>query len=83
MSKKSFTNNPAEAFITPQQPIISSKEETVKVIYQSPEARSKRINLLIQPTLHKELKKIADEKGTSVNNLIHEQLEMFIKERNK
>jgi predicted HicB family RNase H-like nuclease len=39
------------------------------------EAKSKRMQLLMRPSLHRKLKEMAYQKGTSLNDLIHTILE--------
>ncbi len=82
MSKKTFkTNlerieNPALQFIStiPNEDQTERKDRDIitpegyKVV---PEAKSKRLQLLIQPSLYKRVKKKADANGTSVNDTIH------------
>lgn len=41
------------------------------------ETRSRRLNLLIQPSLHKRIKSLASARHTSVNDLIHLVLEEY------
>jgi hypothetical protein len=41
------------------------------------ETRSRRLNLLIQPSLHNRIKELASAKNTSVNDLIHVILEEY------
>jgi len=43
------------------------------------ETKSKRVQLLMQPSLYSRLKEIAVQKGTSVNDLIHTVLEQSAK----
>jgi predicted HicB family RNase H-like nuclease len=45
---------------------------------QPKEKKSKRLNLLIRPSIFEELKKIADAEGASVNDLINSIIEDFI-----
>ena len=86
MSKKDFkaSINPASMFITPsiiepqEQPqgqakTKQSREEAVRNDKKagSKEAKSKRLNLLLQPSLLEDLSKIATMKKDSVNNLIN------------
>ncbi len=45
------------------------------------EQRSKRVPLLLQPSLYNAIKKTADDYETSVNDLIHEALkQIFLKD---
>ena len=45
---------------------------------QPKEKKSKRLNLLIRPSIFEELKKVADAEGASVNDLINSIIEDFI-----
>lgn len=89
--KKSFQAdlNPVMQFIsTPTQD--TAKMETVPKIEDVPEGykvnslyiekRSKRLQLLIQPSLHDKIKAQANAKGCSVNDFIHRVLEATVKE---
>jgi predicted HicB family RNase H-like nuclease len=68
--KKSFTDdNPALAFIS--HPAASEQEEGGK------ETKSKRINLLLTPTLHSNLQKIARVEGISFNELVNVVLKAY------
>lgn len=59
---------------TPEQP----NNPPMKRLYV--ETKSKRVQLLMQPTLHKRLKKIADGKCISFNEFIHSTLEAYADE---
>jgi hypothetical protein len=63
MSKKSFKDNPAMAFIT----------HTTDYTHDTgmKETKSKRLNLLLTPSLHSNLLKIARVEGISLNELIN------------
>ena len=84
-AKKTF--NPALGFIS--QPEVKSEQEAIYEIVpmkKNPlyiETKSKRFNVLMQPTLHKRLKSLADEKGISLNELIHSTLETYADEEEK
>ena len=43
-----------------------------------PETRSKKMQILMQPRLHQRLKRLAEQQGTSVNELIHRAVEAFV-----
>ena len=82
MSKKNFKSelNPALQFIS--SPAKKENQERDKQNYapekQSQlyiETKSKRLQLLIKPSLHSELKAMAARKETSLNDLIHTILE--------
>jgi predicted HicB family RNase H-like nuclease len=84
MAKKTFKNdiNPAMGFIS--QESIEKVEETAtekKTPAKAPEGyklnplyietKSKRLQLLIQPSTHEKLKNRAKAEGTSVNDLVN------------
>lgn len=85
MAKKTFKDsiNPAMSFIS-QESIDRAEGETpaeTKKPDKAPEGyklnplyvetKSKRLQLLIQPSLHEKLKKKAQAEGTSVNDLVN------------
>lgn len=96
MAKKTFKEsiNPAMSFIS-QESIdrteggIPATAETRKQ-NKAPEGyklnplyietKSKRLQLLIQPSLHEKLKRKAQAEGTSVNDLVHSILEEALTE---
>ena len=88
--KKSFKTelNPVMQFISkpeePKQPEHEAQERSTPPGYKvNPyyiETKSKRIQLLLQPSLHEKLKKKAAEEGISVNELIHSTLEEATRE---
>ena len=93
MSKKSFKDNPALQFMSRAERDVSGKvqeekrEEVreVREVFDSfriaPvnfEAKSKRFNMLMRPSLFINLKKMAENKGTSVNDLINIIVENYI-----
>lgn len=86
MSRKTFKNelNPALQFISTSANEENQKQESQNIISipvpmkRNPlyiETKSKRIQLLIQPSLYSKLKEISEQKGTSLNDLIHTILE--------
>ena len=91
-SKKSFKDsmeNPAELFITkPAQPAQTEKlqgtapkaPEGFKPNYLYIETRSKRLQLLVQPSLLEKLKAKAQSEGRSVNDVVHLILEDAFRE---
>jgi predicted HicB family RNase H-like nuclease len=84
MSKKTFKDefNPALQFISvpaetednaPKQNFQSISDDSVPM-KRNPfyiETKSKRMQLLLQPSLHIKLKEMAEQKETSLNDLIH------------
>ena len=98
MSKKSFTSaNPAMAFIssvseespvTEEQaviaPIADNKIADVPM-KRNPEyieTKSKRVQMLMQPSLHLALKQVASKQGISVNEAMHEILKQYVDDFN-
>jgi len=84
MSKKSFKDefNPALDFISTapsegqgQEPESISAGVPMKRNPEYIETKSKRVQLLMQPSLHIKLQAIAGQKGSSLNDLIHTMLE--------
>lgn len=96
MAKKTFKDNPALQFInTPTKEPEGSPEEPageVKIgaelkppegFKHNPlyiETKSKRVQLLMQPTLYAKIKAMADKEETSVNQLIHSILKSYTNE---
>ena len=89
--KKSFKDslNPAMQFIsTPTEeraedtapaPRAKDAPEGYKVNPLYIEKRSKRLQLLVQPSLYEAIKAKADAEGSSVNDYIHKALEEAVK----
>lgn len=83
--KKSFIDsieNPAEMFITPAAETDTERSKRPPQGYKfNPEyieTRSKRVQLLMQPSLYKKLKARAKREKRSVNDLIHSILEGIV-----
>lgn len=90
--KKSFKDNPALQFISMPQTQIEEKyiegekqgadatEESVpmKLNPLYIETKSRRLQLLVQPSLHKKLKQHSTTLGISVNELVHSVLESYL-----
>lgn len=90
MKGKDFTTtaqktiNPALSFMS-QQP-EAAKEQAAAPIKRNPlfvETKSRRLQVLMQPSLHARLKKLAYEKGISFNELLHSTLEAYADEEEK
>lgn len=78
MAKKSFMDSPALRFITANEEEKPQKEELPKGYKISPvyiETKSRRLQLLLKPSIFKKLKQTADKKHTSVNDLVNSILE--------
>lgn len=87
MATKSFKSqlNPAMKFITQQpeeltQPKAAEAPEGYKVNPLYIETKSRRLQLLVQPSLHDKIKARANASGRSVNEYIHSILEEAMKE---
>lgn len=85
MAKKSFMDSPALRFITAneektvkEEKITPKKDELPQGYKISPvyiETKSRRLQLLLKPSIFKKLKQTADKKHTSVNDLVNSILE--------
>lgn len=79
--KKSFIDsieNPAEVFISATTAAKPQGEQPPKGFKPNPEyieTRSKRVQLLMQPSLYKQLKARAKREKRSLNDLVHSILE--------
>lgn len=79
--KKDFKGNPAMNFIsqesidkvegTPAKAPTGKAPEGYKLNPAFVETKSKRVQILIQPSLHREAKAMAEELGVSLNDFIH------------
>lgn len=79
MAKKAFKGeNPALQFITTDSEL--SKPKKTSPLIRKPETKSKRLNLLLKPSLMQGLSKAAHMEKTSVNQLIHSVLEEYLAE---
>lgn len=88
-TKKSFKDNlnPALQFISlpEEQPEQAKPEQAAelpegyKLNPMYVEKRSKRVQLLVQPSLHQKIKARAEATGTSTNDVIHSILEEALK----
>ena len=83
MAKKSFKDNPALHFIT--RPAAAPKAEPAPAaeapLKPNPlylETKSKRVQLLMQPSLHARLKDLAAGRGQSLNDLVHTLLSEWV-----
>ena len=97
MSKKSFADaNPAMAFIStaeksedfaltqPTKEELEAKESSSVPMKRNPEyieTKSKRVQMLMQPSLYDAIKKEAKDKNISVNEMMHEILKNHVEGR--
>ena len=74
MPKKSFTAELTQTTTTPTaEAYITTQEETQ-------ETKSKRLNLLLRPTLHRDLGKLSAMERISTNELINRVLSEYIEQ---
>lgn len=81
-----FISDPAPA--VPAEPAAPAQATTgtvtppqgYRVNHAVIETKSKRVQLLMQPTLHARIKAAADAQGLSFNDLVHRILEDAVKE---
>lgn len=82
--KKSFKQqiNPAMQFISPQEETVKTTDapEGYKVNPLYVEIKSRRLQLLVQPSLYERIKAKATAQGKSVNELVHTILEAGMRE---
>lgn len=89
MNKKTFRDDPALMFINTGKPVKEKPEpdpqdrkpsdqgDPVKPDPATIETKSRRLQLLMQPSLYRNLKAIAEHKGISVNELVHSALDEY------
>lgn len=77
MAKKSFSASmPAEMFISQEtQRGTVTAPQGYKVNHEVVETKSRRVQLLMQPSLYARLKDKAQEQGLSFNDFVHRALE--------
>lgn len=82
MSKEFNLENPASRFIT--QPNTDNKQHTPNTDTApntaDEETKSKRLNLLVKPSVYEQFKKVATMQQDSVNNLINNIMENVVEE---
>lgn len=95
MAKKEFKTNPAMQFISaPEEekatPKKTAKKEEPATALTAPagyvlkrESKSERMQLLVRPTTKQALKKLADDKGISVNDLANTIFDEYIERQGK
>ena len=90
MAKKTFKNNPALQFISTEESTAEQTQETAQT-EQPPkgyklnplylETKSRRVQLILQPSLHEKVKQAAQTEGVSFNEYVHRVLEQAVKEK--
>lgn len=88
MAKKTFKDNPALQFISTAEE--EPKEQRGRKTGEAPEGyklnplyvetKTRRLQLVLQPSLYEKVKKTATEQGLSVNEYIHRTLEEATRE---
>lgn len=79
--KKDF-NNAASKFISiaKEKPIDSQPLNTeAEIIYEIKERRSRKLQILLTPSLYEKINKYAKQKNTSINDVINKTLEYQFK----
>lgn len=85
MAKKNFKDNPALQFISTADP-AEPTQDTAEPAPQYPmkrnplyiETKSRRVQLMFQPSLYNKIKALATEQGKSINDTIHSILDEHI-----
>ena len=82
MPKKTFNDDmPALGFISePAHPGTVKAPAGYKINHAFIETKSKRVNVLMQPSLHERIKAAAAAQGLSVNDYIHKALEAAVEQ---
>jgi predicted DNA binding CopG/RHH family protein len=85
MQKKSFKDNPALQFISEAKDDIGEMPEKLASSVKAPEGyklnplyietKTRRLQIVMQPSLYKRVKNAAEEEGLSVNEFIHRTLD--------
>ena len=60
---------------------VSKQEDTEEVIFKKPESKTKRMNILIKPSLYERMRKRADREYISVNEQINQYVEEMIEKK--
>ena len=90
MAKKTFKDNPALQFISAEE--STPEQETASIRTKQPpegyklnplylETKSRRVQLILQPSLHEKVKQAAQTEGVSFNEYVHRVLEQAVKEK--
>jgi len=82
MAKKSFKDNPALQFISTEEPTQPAAEPAPQYpMKRNPlyiETKSRRVQLMFQPSLYNKIKALATEQGKSFNDTVHSILDEHI-----
>ena len=88
MAKKTFKDNPALQFISAEE--STAEQAAAPLRTQQPlegyklnplylETKSRRVQLILQPSLHEKVKQAAQTAGISFNEYVHRVLEQAVK----
>lgn len=83
MAKKNFIDNPALRFISEPEPDPRPETKAPEGYKLNPiyvEKRSRRLQLVLQPSLYERVKATAAAAGQSVNDYIHDLLDKATRE---
>lgn len=84
MPKKNFKDNPALQFLSTADPAEPAQETAPQYpMKRNPlyvETKSRRLQLVVQPSLHERLKNRAKARGLSVNEYVHQILDEATRE---
>lgn len=75
---KSFIDNPALQFITKKTEQPKEVPDGYKLNPELVEKKSKRVQLVLKPSLYEKLKTAADKAGISVNEYAHKAFEAVL-----
>lgn len=77
MAKKNFKTDKEEITVNPALSYFTDKEPEAERAEPAKENKSRRLNILIRPSLLKDITKIATMNRTSTNDLINTVLEAY------
>lgn len=80
MAKDFKSNNPLEEMLSVHQEVSKEEAKETTIIYQEKESKTKRLNLLIRPSVYEKLKVKAEKEYMSVNELFNVLAEEYIRE---
>lgn len=84
MTKKFSLDNPASKFINTKQGKSTDntqQADNTPNTVDAEETKSKRLNLLVKPSVLDQFKKIATMEQTSTNDLINQLMESYVKDK--
>lgn len=63
-----------------ERSILKNEDPPMKLRDDYIETRSRRVQLLMQPSLHQTIRNYAEDENTSINDIIHKVLEHYFKD---